>query len=114
MVITLGKMQKTKARFPGDSLVYRHADMLVNGQKIGSVHQSGYKPRWAFNINPFRWSAGVFRYAEITGDSRHFATYGLLFDGAAWDSAELAREACEKQLTRFEAAKPTLDKLLAK
>lgn len=26
------------------------------GKKLGSVHQCGYKPRWAYNFAPFRWT----------------------------------------------------------
>ena len=111
MRIQIGPITKTAERFPGDSLAYLHADLILAGKKIGSVHQSGYAPQWAYSINHFRWQPENLRYAEICSDSRHFATYGLLFDGAAYDTAELARDAVERQLSRLDDARPELERI---
>lgn len=103
MQLTIGPIQKTKARFKGDKLVYEHADLLLNGEKIGSVHTNGYKPRWTFNLTQYRWRPDVSKYNDECSDTKLYGTaYGLLFDGQPVDSAELARAAAENQLTNFE------------
>lgn len=104
MIVSLGPITRTKPRFKGDRLVYRSADLIVDGLKIGTVHTNGHAPKWAYQINPYRWRAENIRYADQSSDSRS-KFHGLLFDGAAYDSAEIARGVVEKQLTRFEALK---------
>ena len=104
MQVTLGPVTKTKERFPGDKLVHQTADLLIDGAKIGSVHDNGYAPQWAFEITAYRWRPGNFKYAELSSDSRS-PFHGLLYDGSAFESAEAARARVQDQLTRFEAVK---------
>lgn len=101
MIITLGPIQKTTPSFPGDSLVHQFAEMFANNELIGEVHDNGYAPRWAFHINKYRWRQSS-KHHNLCSDSRQMTTYGLLFDGAGYDSPEAARKHCENQLTRFE------------
>lgn len=104
VTLKLGKVKKTKARFKGDKLVHETADLLMGKEIIGSVHTGGYAPRWAFEINKYRWRPEHSDYVDSTADTRS-PFFGLLADGAAFDTAELARQACERQLTRLEARK---------
>lgn len=106
MKITLGKITRTKERFPGDKLAHQTADLLIASKVIGCVHDNGYAPQWAYHINPYRWQPGNGRYAEMSSDSRS-PFHGLLFDGAAFDSPETARARVESQLTKFEELKAT-------
>lgn len=100
MILNIGPI-KENARWEGDALAFLEADLLENGEKVGSVHQNGYKPQWAFEINRFRhkyrWDPNVVKANPFEAGSLQ----RLLFDGAAWDSPEEARDVAQAQLTRF-------------
>jgi hypothetical protein len=104
MQITLGPITRTAERFPGDKLAHNTADLLVDGEKIGAIHDNGYAPRWAFHISPYRNRPDNTPYHTRAGDYRS-PFYGLLFDGATFESAEVALAKVQVQVARFEALK---------
>ena len=91
-------METCRAGHPN---AYQHADLLLKGEKVGSVHQNGFAPRWAFQISKFRakymWNPSVCKSSPTEQGS----LANLLFDGAAYASPEEARKVVEGKFTTF-------------
>lgn len=97
IALTLGPM-KTESWIAGNPLT---ADLIYEGETIGSVHQNGYQPKWAFQINQFRWKYLIHPAVSASSPFELGGLKRLLFDGASFSSAQEAKEAVEVQLTRF-------------
>jgi hypothetical protein len=93
-MLVLGEF-KTWSRFEGDALAYEAAPIYLDGVEAGSVHQSGYKPRWAFNLSPLRR-----QYREALEPSPGSLHYPLP-DGAAWDTPEEALAQAQREVDAF-------------
>ena len=78
-------------------MAYDHADLFLNEDLVGSVHQCGYRPRWAFNLSPIRRK--YIGHPKMT-PPRGSMEYPLM-DGAAYETREEAVEAAAQKISRF-------------
>lgn len=100
MKLELGPIERHCEGYRGHSC--NHADLLHEGQKVGSVHQHGWGPNWSFEINKFRWKYMDKPKVRASSPYELGGLYRLLFDGGGrFASAEEAKEACQNQLIRF-------------